>query len=150
MPESKVYILGAGCSKDCGYPLGAEMKADLEQFGRSLDSARSPRLQRAVADTLALFGTTTETIDVLVQKLYGGNLDEIYRRASQPPATGNLRDLGNLRGVPGQGSIGERDRFSGLPRISFRSFPQRGNSLASDSEIKSVSRADVQLRPAFE
>lgn len=77
MPESKVYILGAGCSKDCGYPLGAEMKADLEQFGRSLDSARSPRLQRAVADTLALFGTTTETIDVLVQKLYGGNLDEI-------------------------------------------------------------------------
>ncbi|HEV3210584.1 MAG TPA: hypothetical protein VGY91_09995 [Chthoniobacterales bacterium] len=77
MPESKVYILGAGCSKDCGYPLGAEMKADLEQFGRSLDSARSPRLQRAVADTVELFGTTTETIDVLVQKLYGGNLDEI-------------------------------------------------------------------------
>jgi hypothetical protein len=55
MPESKVYILGAGCSKDCGYPLGAEMKADLEQFGQSLDSARSPRLQRAVADALALF-----------------------------------------------------------------------------------------------
>jgi len=29
MPESKVYILGAGCSKDCGYPLGSHMKADL-------------------------------------------------------------------------------------------------------------------------
>ena len=31
MPESRVYILGAGCSKDCGYPLGPEMKADMEQ-----------------------------------------------------------------------------------------------------------------------
>jgi hypothetical protein len=77
MPESKVYILGAGCSKHCGYPLGPEMKEDLERFGQSLDPATSPRLRKAVADTLALFGTTTETIDVLVQKLYGGSLDEI-------------------------------------------------------------------------
>jgi len=37
MPESKVYILGAGCSKHCEYSLGPEMKEDLEQFGRSLD-----------------------------------------------------------------------------------------------------------------
>src|SRR6476619_158828 len=76
MPESKVYILGAGCSKHCGYPLGPEMKEDLERFGQSLDPVTSPRLQKAVADTTALLGGTTETIDVLVQKLYDGKLDQ--------------------------------------------------------------------------
>ena len=38
MPESKVYILGAGCSKDCGYPLGPEMKQDLERTGSISES----------------------------------------------------------------------------------------------------------------
>ena len=56
VPELKVYILGAGCSKHCGYPLGPQMKEDLETFGRSLDSATSPRLQKAVAETVALMG----------------------------------------------------------------------------------------------
>jgi hypothetical protein len=56
MLESKIYILGAGCSKHCGYPLGPQMKEDLETFGRSLDSATSPRLQKAVAETVALMG----------------------------------------------------------------------------------------------
>jgi hypothetical protein len=63
MPESKVYILGAGCSKHCGYPLGAEVKADLENFSRSLDSSNSPRLKKAVAETVALLDTTTETVE---------------------------------------------------------------------------------------
>jgi hypothetical protein len=75
MPESKVYILGAGCSNDCGYPLGPEMKADLERFNQSLDQAVSPRLRKALTDTIALMGETTKTIDVLVQKLYGGQFD---------------------------------------------------------------------------
>jgi hypothetical protein len=75
MPESKVYILGAGCSKHCGYPLGPEMKDDLERFGQSLDSATSPRLLKAVRDTVALMGGSVDTIDTLVQQLYGGQLD---------------------------------------------------------------------------
>jgi hypothetical protein len=50
MSESKVYIQGAGCSKDCGYPLGPDMKADLEQFGQSVDPATSPRRDKAVKD----------------------------------------------------------------------------------------------------
>lgn len=75
MPEFKVYILGAGCSKDCGYPLGPEMKADLERFVQSLDPAASPRLLQAVKSTVELLGGTTDTIDVLVQKLYGGQLN---------------------------------------------------------------------------
>jgi hypothetical protein len=75
MPESKVYILRAGCSKHCGYPLGPEMKKDLERFGESLDLATSPRLRKAVADTTALMGGSIDTIDTLVQKLYAGQLD---------------------------------------------------------------------------
>src|SRR6267154_1410727 len=75
MPESKVYILGAGCSKHCGYPLGPEMKDDLERFGQSLDPATSPRLQKAVRDTVELMGGSVDTIDTLVQQLYGGQLD---------------------------------------------------------------------------
>jgi hypothetical protein len=54
MPESKVYILGADCSRDCGYPLGPEMKSEL--FEQSLDPATSPRLRKAVADTVSLMG----------------------------------------------------------------------------------------------
>jgi hypothetical protein len=63
MPESKVYILGAGCSKHCGYPLGPEMKDDLERFGQSLDPATSPRLLKAVKDTVALMSGSVDTID---------------------------------------------------------------------------------------
>ncbi len=76
MPQSKVYILGAGCSKHCGYPLGPEMKNDLERFGQSLDPATSPRLLKAVTDTVVLMGGSVDTIDTLVQKLYGGQLDQ--------------------------------------------------------------------------
>jgi hypothetical protein len=72
MPESKVYILGARCSKDCGYPLGPEMKQDLERFGQSLNPVTSPKLLKAVKDTVALMVGTTDTVDILVQKLYGG------------------------------------------------------------------------------
>jgi hypothetical protein len=75
MPDSRVYILGAGCSKDCGYPLGPEMKDDLEGFGQSLDPATSLRLLKAVKDTVDLMVGTTDTVDILVQKLYGGHLD---------------------------------------------------------------------------
>src|SRR5260370_16282574 len=80
MPQSKVYILGAGCSKHCGYPLGPEMKNDLERFGQSLDPATSPRLLKAVTDTVVLMGGSVDTIDTLVQKLYGGPTPPQIRR----------------------------------------------------------------------
>ena len=51
MPESKVYILGAGCSKDCGYPLGPEMKQDLGAIRSNLSNpVTSPKLLKAVKD----------------------------------------------------------------------------------------------------
>lgn len=51
------------------------MKDDLERFGRSLDPATSPRLLQAVKGTVDLLVGTTDTVDILVQKLYGGHLD---------------------------------------------------------------------------
>src|SRR5258708_28424429 len=84
MPQSKVYILGAGCSKHCGYPLGPEMKNDLERFGQSLDPATSPRLLKAVTDTVVLMGGSVDTIDTLVQKLYGGHLCQPKRGGPIP------------------------------------------------------------------
>jgi hypothetical protein len=52
------------------------MRADLDRFGQSLDRVTSPRLRKAVEDTVALMGGSVDTIDTLVQKLYGGQLDE--------------------------------------------------------------------------
>src|SRR5208337_3036430 len=72
MPDSRVYILDAGCSKDCGYPLSPEMKDDLERFGQSLDPATSPRLLKAVKDTVDLMVGTTDTVDILVQNCWRG------------------------------------------------------------------------------
>lgn len=89
MPDSKVYILGAGCSKDCGYPLGPDMKAYLEEFGRSLNLETSTLLQRAVADTVALMGGSVDTIDTLVQKLYSGGLDSQIGAQNVNPWTRN-------------------------------------------------------------
>jgi hypothetical protein len=71
----KVFVLGAGCSKHCGYPLGPGMKQDLEIFGQSLDPETSSRLRKAVSDTVALMGGSVDTVDTLIQKLYGGQLD---------------------------------------------------------------------------
>lgn len=89
VPRSKIYILGVGCSKDCGYPLGPEMKDDLERFGQSLDPATSPRLRKAVADTIALMGGSVDTIDILVQKLDNGQLDRQIGAQNVDPLTQN-------------------------------------------------------------
>lgn len=52
------------------------MRDDLERFGQSLDPTTSPRLQKAVTDTIALMGGSVDTIDILVQKLDNGQLDQ--------------------------------------------------------------------------
>ena len=73
---SKIYIIGAGCSKDCGYPLGPQMKADLETFRDQLDPSSSERLIRAITQTVELLDERINTIDALIQKVSEGRLDE--------------------------------------------------------------------------
>src|SRR5260221_11097957 len=88
-PESRVYILGAGCSKDCDYPLGPQMRADLESYLQSIDPLRSPRLKAAVGDTVALLGGRVDTIDALVPKLNLGQIDQEIRGQNIDPFSRN-------------------------------------------------------------
>jgi len=53
------------------------MKSELEAFAQCLDPATSPRLRKAVADTVSLMGVDVDTIDTLVQKLDAGQLDHM-------------------------------------------------------------------------
>lgn len=72
----KVFVLGAGCSRDCGYPLASEIPQQLREFAAALDSTRAPRLIRCVNDTLALMSRTVDTFDTLVQKIDAGHYDD--------------------------------------------------------------------------
>jgi len=49
----KVFILGAGCSDNCGYPLGKGLVAQLEEF-RSEISGCFPIIEQCVRDTINL------------------------------------------------------------------------------------------------
>ena len=51
--ESKVFIFGAGCSADCGYPLGKGLAAQLEEFHSEI-LGRFPIIERCVRDTINL------------------------------------------------------------------------------------------------
>jgi hypothetical protein len=76
MPET-VYILGAGCSRECGYPLAAEIRSMLSDFARkSLSSSNCGRIRQAVEQTAALMGDKIDTIDELVRRIDQGHYDE--------------------------------------------------------------------------
>jgi len=90
------------------------MKADLERFGQSLDTATSPRLHKAVADTITLMGETTETIDVLMQKLYAGQLDAQIGGPLLSPGAGGVGYLGNLCSLSSERATGQTDWFRTL------------------------------------
>ena len=77
----KIYILGAGCSRDCGYPLAVDMIQHLREFADSLDASRASRLLHSVRSTLELMerkdhGKIVDTIDTLVAKINDGQFDE--------------------------------------------------------------------------
>src|ERR1700730_12403975 len=65
------------------------MKGDLQRFEQSLDPATSPRLRKAVADTIALMGANVDTIDILIQKLDNGQLDQQIGAQNVDPLTRN-------------------------------------------------------------
>jgi hypothetical protein len=49
----KVFILGAGCSASCGYPLGKGLSAQLEEFQAEI-SGRFPIIEQCLRDTVTL------------------------------------------------------------------------------------------------
>jgi hypothetical protein len=72
-----VYILGAGCSRECGYPLASEVATTLRDFAREcLTSADSARIKQAVEQTVALMSDSVDTVDELVRRIDQGHYDE--------------------------------------------------------------------------
>jgi len=64
--ESKVFILGAGCSVECGYPPGTGLKAELKEFLHPI-FGKYPRIEQSVTDTIKLLEELPEieTLDQL-------------------------------------------------------------------------------------
>src|SRR6266540_2137899 len=74
--KTKVYILGAGCSANCGYPLANQFVSQLEVFGKGLRE-EATRLKRCVEETANLMrANNVETVDDLAARLHAGAFDE--------------------------------------------------------------------------
>src|SRR5262245_65255022 len=72
-----VYILGAGCSAKCGYPLARDFRDALKAYGDTLNHRQNcDRLKRCVTNTVGLMVQYESlTADRLVSKI----LDELAR-----------------------------------------------------------------------
>jgi hypothetical protein len=68
--QTKVFILGAGCSAECGYPLGVGFAAELEKFLGEIREV-CPVIKQCVTDTLKLLVglPEIETLDQLAKHL---------------------------------------------------------------------------------
>ncbi|MGO8837544.1 MAG: hypothetical protein ACLQAH_05165 [Limisphaerales bacterium] len=77
MNGTKVYLLGAGCSCDYGYPLGDEFLARLESFGQSLTGEESKGIRQCVMNTVELLkAKAIPTLDELVARIENGVFDK--------------------------------------------------------------------------
>lgn len=67
---TKVFILGAGCSADCGYPLGVGFATELEKFLTEIPE-KCPVIKQCITDTLKLLVGLPEiqTLDQLAKHL---------------------------------------------------------------------------------
>ncbi len=77
--NTKVAILGAGCSCGYGYPLAAQMKDQLSDFAKQIEKS-APRLYKSVCNTLDLFeqlvaqGCPAMTLDDLAWLVHQGKI----------------------------------------------------------------------------
>ena len=68
--ETRVFILGAGCSVECGYPMGTGLLTEFEKFLAEIPS-ECPRIKQSVAATIELLGQLpgAETLDRLAARV---------------------------------------------------------------------------------
>jgi hypothetical protein len=81
--ETKVFILGAGCSADC-YPLGKKLAVQLENFQLEI-ADRFPIIEQCVRETINLAKEFPqfETLDQLTQ-----GIEDNYKRWAQQQGIG--------------------------------------------------------------
>jgi hypothetical protein len=81
---TKVFIPGAGCSVDCGYPLGKRLASQLEEFQTEI-SGHFPIIEKCVRETINLAKEFPQfdTLDQLTQ-----GIEENYKRWAQQQSIG--------------------------------------------------------------
>src|SRR6266498_1305157 len=81
--ESRVCILGAGCSAKCGYPLGVGLTTQLQGFYWDIP-ADCTRIKQSVSDTITLMKAlpAMETLDQLAKWIDDDLLERNNRRRS--------------------------------------------------------------------
>lgn len=91
--NTSVYILGAGCSVKCGYPLAAGFVPELESFSQTL-GGDSPKLKRCVDETVALLRQeNVQTLDDLTFRIHNRALDDPRHPSTQAYGVRNRRIL---------------------------------------------------------
>lgn len=69
MNDLKVYVLGAGCSAGCGYPVANQFVSALEHYSAEL-AADSAKIKACVDSTVKLLrGESVQTVDDLVARI---------------------------------------------------------------------------------
>jgi len=77
--NTKVAILGAGCSLDYGYPIANQMRSHMSDFATSIELT-APKLHKLVCNTLELFdelaaqGSPAQTLDDLAWLVHQGKI----------------------------------------------------------------------------
>jgi len=68
--QTRVFILGAGCSADYGYPLGVSLLTELRNFLQEVP-ADCPTVKKHVVETVSLLATrpNIQTLDQLAQRI---------------------------------------------------------------------------------
>ena len=83
MSDNTVYILGAGCSVEYGYPLAANFIPAFESFSRSL-GGDAQKLKHAVDETVMLMReANVQTVDELVFRIHNSALDDPRQQSTQ-------------------------------------------------------------------
>lgn len=86
--ETKIFILGAGCSADC-YPFGKSLTAQLEKFQAEI-SGRFPIIERCVRETISSAKELPqfETLDQLTQ-----GIEDNYKRWAQQHGDSHAKEV---------------------------------------------------------
>jgi hypothetical protein len=95
MKETTVYVLGAGCSVNYGYPLASGFIPALESFSQSLaDNPNTEKLKRSVDETVTLMRrANVRTIDALALRVHQGKLDDPKENPTCADGTQNRQIL---------------------------------------------------------
>ena len=125
------------------------MKDDLERFSQSLDRTSSPRLLKAISDTLELMRGSVDTIDTLVQKLYDRQLDsEIGVENADVQTQARMR---HRRAQTASLAISAAELVGSLVKSDFEELVDFVEAITRlRTAVEPVSLAEMRRKPGFD